>query len=176
MNLRTIVILILFWTSSGLAQNNGWTLSLKNGEQMTNILPYKLDQGSLVLLQDGPFDYIPINDIVEIRVNRTGSGGTFRTVLEWGAIGVLAGTITAILTDKIGRANRPAPTPSRPGALLNDNIEFGAGANALAGGMVGGLVGIIVGGVVYNRQPTGARVYSFEALSDKKKQSCLGSF
>ena len=52
---RTIVVVTLFLTSFGLAQQKSWILTLKNGDQLNDIVPYNVDQGSLILLQDGPF-------------------------------------------------------------------------------------------------------------------------
>ena len=172
---RTIVVVTLFLTSFGLAQQNSWILTLKNGDQMNDIVPYNVDQGSLILLQDGPFVFIPIDDIAELRLDKSATRRTYRTVLKWGAYGVIAGAFTSIIIGYIERAKSPPPSPSQPGDFV---ITFpsGPGVDAMAGGVFGGLVGLIVGGVVYNQPSPGDTVYNFEELSAKKKMKILRKF
>ena len=170
---RAIVFILLFLTSSGMSQTGNWTLTLKNGDQVTEGIPYKVDQGALILIQDGPFIIIPIADIAQLRIDEEAFKRTYRTVLKWGVFGVMAGGFTSIVIGSISRANRSYPAPSQQGDLVGSDFDLGSEFDAIAGGVFGGLVGLIVGGVVYKMPPPGDKVFPFEALSDKQKLKLL---
>lgn len=170
--IRVFVMLTLILTNFGLGQQLGWTITMKNGEQMMDVVLHGVETGSLITLQSGPFGFIPIIEIDEIRLDNSGYRRGARTVLGWIGIGVVTGVITAVVIGDMERANSPPPPPSRPGAIIGDNIDFGSGFDAMAGGLIGSVVGIIVGSWIYHR-PISDKVYSFKKLDDEQKVKLL---
>ena len=169
---KNIVFLILFIASSVFGQQSKWVLTLENGEQVTNFVLHDIDQSSLIVLRSGPFRYIPISDIVELRNDKSELKRTYKTVLTWCGIGMFTGAFTSAMSGEATRANRPPPPPPQYGDPLIGDLDFGVGFDAMAGGVVGGLAGLLVGSIVYNR-PIIDEVYSFKNVDDAKKRKIL---
>lgn len=134
MTFKLVSIALLVSASSLFPQN--WRLILTNGDTLSGVSLEKLAGDSILVSQDASINSIPIASLVEMRNFKKSQ------FLKGAGIGFLAGAAAGAL---IGWATYEEPQPSPESFIL---LDFGPGANALAGGVVGGLGGLLLGGAI----------------------------
>lgn len=134
MKFKLVLIAILFSASSIFPQN--WRLILANGDTLSGVSLKKLAGDSLIISQDASTNAIPVASLVEMRNFKKSQ------FLKGAGIGFLTGAAAGAL---IGWATYDKPQPSPDSFIV---LDFGPGANALAGGVAGGLGGLLLGSAI----------------------------
>jgi len=158
MKIRNVLLLIFSAANALLAQDNAWQIKLADGDILSNLSLQNVVGDSLVVSQTGQARRIAVDDIVEMR--RAGKSKFWKGA----GIGFLAGGATGAL---IGLATYEEPDPAN-----GFTLDFGPGANALAGGILGGLGGFVVGGMI-GASAGKDEVYDFSTKTFEQKLAVL---